>query len=55
MLSLYICLFIKHFPKFLILKDTNKNQQKYQWNLFFQLKVFDPSIIIDSNNKNGVT
>ena len=37
------------FPKFKFLKDTNKNKQKDQLHLFFQLKVFDSSTLL--NNK----
>jgi len=49
--GLFIHMFRKHFPKFKFLKDTNKNKQKDQFHLFFQLKVFDSSILLKSNKK----
>lgn len=54
---IFIHMFIKHFPKFLFLKDTRMDKSKYQFQEYIQLKVFDSSIImiIDATNKNLVT
>ena len=51
--GLFIHMFRKHFPKFKFLKDTNKNKQKDQFHLFFQLKVFYSSILLNNNKKKN--